>query len=477
MKKLLENRDILFRIILYIIIAVFFVSIVTDYVEYMNTAKSTVPIMDYWQWIAVYGQRVQDGTLTFRDYFNSDFGEHIQPMCMAINFLVLKISHFDVKPLVEWGMWLRVIVTALIVILFVWRQRNTQYRNYLLQLICAIAICMSVLNYNQWEMTTEPFSLTNAFRIANYFLSFYFADIFVKGIATRKMRVNLIYGALLGCFCAYLTIFVGAAYFVGHLVAIGVVMLWTLLQQRQAFKKYFWPMAVWAAISFIAACAYYILVSRRGVTREDAETTKNVLVLIIQAVCYFWGGLFVHDQTVNEYGSSLITMVGAFVLIYSVVILIRYLKTHREGKELFPAMCLIYALILSVAISVGRVTLFGAGSLAASRYVVETGIGLVGTVWMTYSVAVEHPFKKIKWAKYTVCVYLVIAMLSSAAAEEMEMAPYRKIYNDNLAEMMTHLEDYTDDELGVFQANSPDFVRYCVEFFKENNLSFFYEAE
>lgn len=476
MNKLFMDRNPWVRICVYAFVVATSGYVAYEYVAYMEIAKSTVPIMDYWQWIATYGQKVFDGTITFADYFNSDLGEHIQPVCMFINFFVLKLSLFDVKPLVEWGMILRIVFAALLVVLFVWRQRNQENKNYLLQLICTVAIFMSVLNYNQWEMTTEPFSLTNAFRVGNYFLSFYLADIMLKNMGSRSTKSNLIYGALFGCYCAFLTIFVGAAYFVGHLVAIGIVMLWTLVQQRYEWKKYFWPMAMWGVISFASACVYYFLFSRRGVSREAIETTKNILVVLIQSVCFFWGGLFIHAQTMEVYGDSLATLFGALMLVYTIYILIHYLKNHRTGKELFPAMCVIYAIVLSVAISAGRVTLFGPSSLAASRYVVETSIGLAGVVWMTYSVCLEQSVRKFMWIKYALCVCVMVSLLVVAKSVETQMAPYRAIYNDNLAEMMVNLENYSDEELAVFQAD-PTAVRYCVEFFQENNLSIFCEIE
>lgn len=473
MKRNIDCKESRCRIAMYAVLTVSFIFIAYQYAVYIDIAKSTVPIMDYWKWITVYGQKLLDGEITFADYFRSDAGEHIQPICMAINFWVLRAFDFDVRPLVEWGLYGRIAVAAAVTGLFIFRFRNSEQHHYILQFLCALAIIMAVFNYNQWEMTTEPFSLTNVFRISNYFLSFYLTDLFLKEIESRSTKRNLVLAVLLGVYCAYLTIFVGAAYFVGHLVAIGLAMLWTLMNQRENVKKYLWPMAVWGVISFLSACVYYILICNRGVARETIESTNNILILLLEGICFFWGGLFIHTQTMEQYGGALVTMLGALVLVYSLFILSSYLRKRRDGKELLPAICVLYALVLSVAISLGRVTVFGAASMSSSRYVVESTMGLSGVIWMSYSVFLDSPKTKISWAKPAACACTVILLLGAAEKTENGIAPYRAIYNDNLYEMMTHIENYSDEELAPFQANSASDVRYCVAFFEENGLSIF----
>ena len=251
-------------------------------------------------------------------------------------------------------------------------------------------------------------------------------------------------------------------------------MLYVLWQRRVVYKVYFWPMAVWAVISFVSACIYYYLLSQRGSSSAGEPFSLNDIVFLAQAVCFFWGGLFVHNQSMEQYGNSLCMLIGAATLIYSIYILIRYMKKDNLKNNLFPVICVLYALVLSVAISFGRLGKFDASYLSASRYTVESSIGLLGIVWMSYRVCAESAVKSAK-VGHGLCVCIALVMLFFAAKVEKNMAPHRKIYNDSLAEMMTHLEDYSDDELAVFQANSPEYVRYSVEFFKENNLSIFSE--
>jgi len=475
MQKIWNNRNYVFRVVLYLLVIVIFASIIFDYVEYMDVAKSTVPIMDFWEWIYVYGQGVLDGSVTFADYFNSDAGQHIQPLCMAINFGMLKTFDFDVVPLVTGGMILRFLMTALLILLFLYRFRDVKDFDCLVQLLCVVSMCMAMLNYNQWEITAEPFSLAFAFRIANYLLTFYFADVFLKGLDTRSLKASLIQATLLGLYCAVLTICVGAAYFVGHLVAIGLAFLWTLICQRQKWRRYIWPMMVWCVISFAAACVYYALVSGRANSDVPSTGLVEYLLLILQGVAYFWGSMFVHSNVVDIYGISLVAILGTLMLAYTLYISVRFLRLHADGSGMFPMMCVIYALIISVVVSYGRVSSFGTQVMTSSRYVVESVIGLVGAIWMSYDVYVHQKKKSITWIKPVAVCLLTIMFMMSVTKSETRTAPYRKISFDNMKEIMINIDDYSDDELGIFQANSPVFVRYCVEFFEENDLSIFGE--
>ena len=112
--------------------------------------------------------------------------------------------------------------------------------------------------------------------------------------------------------------------------------------------------------------------------------------------------------------------------------------------------------------------------MTSSRYVVESTFAIFGMAWMTYEV---FKGKKLsvgnnKWVVYVATAFCVLWLLAGSIIEN-NIAIYRKAYDKSLRDMMLNIEEYADDELGAFQANSPDDVRYCIEFFKENGLGIF----
>ena len=61
--------------------------------------------------------------------------------------------------------------------------------------------------------------------------------------------------------------------------------------------------------------------------------------------------------------------------------------------------------------------------------------------------------------------------------KEIKIQNYRKIYCDNLINMMLNIEEYSDDELAVFQAGDPNLVRDGVELMKKYKLGIFHYLE
>ena len=463
--------------ILYVVLAIAFLAMAYVHIKAVMVAKTMIPIMDYWKWIAVYGQKVLDGTVTFADWFRSDAGLHIHPLSLMLTFFVLKIFHFDVVPLVIIGMIVRVFTAGVMMALFVLHFRKEEKNNPIALGLCAAVIGFSVLNLNQWEATTQPFSMAFIFRIALFYLSFYLTEKFVSRIEERDAKGNVLWAAFLGLYCGLLTVFASSAYFVGHLVAIGLAILWCAWCRRESFRKFVLPSLVWGFLSLAGAIVYYVIVSGRGGEVQTGRGLVELLLLLAEGVCCFWGSVFVHQNVANSFGTATSVIVGVLFLQYVIIITVCYMRKNADGKNVFPLIFVFYALITSLAISYGRVNMFGASSMTASRYVVESTVGLLGVAWMSYDVLLKEKKYTVFRAGGYIFASLALLLLTCAALQENNMAIHRKAYNENLREKMLVIETLSDEELAPFQANSPDDVRYCVEFFKENGLSIFREAK
>lgn len=442
------------------------------YAIYVAVAKMSVPIMDYWRWIAVYGQDVLDGTVTFADWFRSDAGQHIHPLSMMITFFMLKIFRFDVVPLVVCGMLLRILVAGGLTVFFVLRFRKGEKGNTVVLSLFAVTVALSVLNFNQWEAALEPFSLAFMLRVTLFYASFYMADRFVGGLEERSIAKNLLYGAYLGLYCGLLTVFASSAYFVGHLLSIGFAILWGLWCKRRALVRFVAPACLWFVLSLAGAIVYYILFRARA----DAAVPTGILQQIfpvLQGIVCFWGSMLVH-QTVSDFlGLGIVTAVGLLLLAFTAWVTFYYIRLHKDAKGLFPLICVLYAFLTGVVIAVGRVGSYGVGTMTSSRYVVESSIGLVGLIFMAYDVLTQMELSL--RAKRLFCAVMVFLLVWLSVSTVMELCtmPSRRAHSNRLREKMLIIDALDDSALGEFQANSADDVRYCVEFFKENGLSIF----
>lgn len=462
--------------LLYAAIAAVFLVLAAIYAGYTRIAGSTVPIMDFWHWIRVYGEDLLHGTISFRDFFHADPGQHIRPLSMALQFYVLRAFKFNVSSLVIGGMLLRILLAAGVVVVFLRCNRKQIVAHPVFACFAAMGIAMSVLNYNQWEMTMEPFSLSNACRVLLYYVSFYLVDRFLRGMDTRSFKKNVWMGFGIGLLCCFLTIFVGAAYFTGHLPAIGLTMLFFLFARGNGKKEYWIPAGCWCAVAFLGACVYYGIFSAGAASVSGAHSADS-LIFLCKCLVLFWGSLFYPQFLMESRGYLPVWILGMLFLIFSVCILVCYLiRACREPDmqhSMIPVMCYFYALVISVVIAMGRTDRYGMWTMTSSRYVIESSIGLTGVLWMLFSVFVQGRTKwKILVGRASAILMLVLLLYSARA--EILNAPNRKAYNDRIRQMMMNPEEFSDEEL-AFAQGSPDDVRYCIDFFRENNLSIYAE--
>lgn len=442
------------------------------YLKYISFSGSTTPIMDYWHWIAVYGEKIIAGSISAKDFFMSDLGEHIQPMVMAVQFFVLKAADFDVRPLVVYGAIGRIILAYFLIAYFI--KINIEGKR-LLVLVTSVVLFACVLNLNQWELTTEPFSLGNVLRVGIYGLSFALAAQYIDGYKKRTLKKNTVYGMQLGLLCSIITVFVGGAYFVGHLMAIGVVLAWTFLQHWNEKKEYFIPMLLWGIISFVGALIYLYLYTLRGPTGHATGQTFDVLEFLIstcKAVVLFWGAALLPTALAETTGLTPFYLVGIFMMIWILCLLLYASRIKNEKLNSFPVICIWYALSISVFIAFGRSEKFSVATMTSSRYVVESSIGLVGIVWLSFSLIQDGTRKLSHKVCFAVPVIVMAILLGNSNYKEWKTGPYRQAYTENIAEMMRNIESYADDELAITQGKAQD-VRFCVEFFKKNNFSIF----
>lgn len=466
-----NKKDGLNRIILCGVVCVI-LFLIAVYWNYIKIAGSTVPIMDFWHWIAVYGQKIEDGSIRFIDFFFSDSGEHVQPLAMSIQFSVLKASDFDVWPLVKWGAVFRIVIAILLAASFVLVQKKDA-SNSIFKGITAICLVLCVLNFNQWEMTTEPFSLGNSLRVFLYFLSFCVPALWEGKICKLSRGKRGIVALLFGCWCASVTILFSAAYFVGLLPAIGFSFLYLMMRNKSNYKDYLPSVLIWGVLSFIGALVYlwmFLYGNRSSVV--GSVSLLKLPFLLVESVVLFWGASILPNRLSEVVGLAPFYIIGTLLLVYIVVLLIGYFGNDKKKYGLFPLTCIVYSLLIAIVIGIGRIGEFSSSVMCSSRYVIESSIGLVGITILTYERYLNH-FGNIKLTLKGVILQVVLLItLCGSMVSELQIAPYRGLYNENIAEMMMNIDAYSDEELSVTQGQASD-VRYCVQFFKDNNLSIF----
>ncbi len=156
-----------------------------------------------------------------------------------------------------------------------------------------------------------------------------------------------------------------------------------------------------------------------------------------------------------------------------------YLYVSNRIYEItyIPIFMYIYLAIFIVMILMGRNT-NGVEYLSASRYICDSSMGIISDVII---LSFYLSKSKIVFVKRKIMSYFLIGILCLgtfyADITELKISKYRKIYYDNLIEMMLNLDDYTDDELTPFQAQMPEQVRNGVMLMKKYRLGIFYNID
>lgn len=442
------------------------------YLKYIEICGFHVPIMDFYRWISMYGEKVHSGTISFMDFF-FDVNEQMQPGAMAIYFSMMELFDYDMWPMVLVGnvlLCLKALLLGMLVLIPFLKKKN----NILFGVLCAIGIAMVSLNPNQWELAIEPFTLSLATREFLYYAIF----ILFSFLFTRLFRITygkqVLYMTLLTVVAIAISLIMSGAYFIGLMGAISICGCILIIDQQKQIRPRQCLLGVIWALGVLGTLAIYLRFTGESVMNSTTASVSLSLHDIVRGWCIFWGGAFV-PQNYSESSLTLFYVAGAIFTIVSAVLLFLYFRKGLHRESYFPLFLLVYGIVIALILIVGRGSTFGIGSMASSRYCVESCIGVSGALIMLAQLVLRsnHAVKTIPaW----IAVVSIILSGCLCFHVEMDIAPYRRIYQENLADCMRTIEYLESDAFGAFQAEEK-YVRSTVEFLRKNKLSIFKNAD
>lgn len=462
-----ENIFILSTIALVVLFQIF----------YINLATANVPIMDYWRFINEITEKVFTGTLSWADFWKASAGAHINPFLYLT--LAINIKFFGLNTRIEIfaGIFVMLITT---IMLFVIYQRimikELGYHKGLAQGIY-LPIVFAIFNFNQWEILTLEFSFAAMCRIFAFIGIFILLDNFL-----RDQHGSIKKALLLGFVIAVVICTLSAGYFPSM---VGAVLFSTFLhvflhrksEGLRYFKKYI------VLLMFIGAGSIIYL---SGVTLSSSGGNISSLITgffngnVMKDILIMLGGSIIPAELTAKYGGlSLYYILGIIMLVFYMGATILFFTNKMWKHNYLPMTLIAYAVSNMILIIYARSSVFGPEYLAASRYVCETTLGLIGVLWIL-SDAFMGGVKKGKIKKHIIKVGCIIGILFvfisliQSAVIETHTAPYRKIYDEKAIGIMLNIQSVSDDNLGVFQAGNPEYVRNGVKLMKKYHLGIFH---
>lgn len=138
----------------------------------------------------------------------------------------------------------------------------------------------------------------------------------------------------------------------------------------------------------------------------------------------------------------------------------------------------LYGVFQMLIILVGRIGSFDARYMISSRYAFDTKFVLIGDLCIMAmcfgSMYNGFEYHINKWGR-VVCLSCVILMIGGILYNdciEYKKAPYRRIYLENMVEIMDNADRLDDEELAPLQAD-PNAIRKGVEIMKKYQIGIY----
>lgn len=449
-------------------LAIFTVSII-----WLSNSIAEVPIMDFWRYIDELTEKVFRGEFSFNDMWNTMGGhrEGFAYLMVAFNIRYLKLN------LNLWTYVGSVITLVTCILIYIYYDKSIITRDIKserIKKILFLFIPFILFSFNQWEIYTLPFAFSFTLRRLLYLIMFLLTEKIILDYDSVKK-----YNFEIALFLMFLILFISGGYLPALIGSIFFVFLLDSILNYKNNKCIPKRYIVITSIMIIGLIIYTI--GLEGIN-ENGQKLQNMFSMdLFRGIFIMLGSSIVDTLFIDRFGINIALFIGIIVsFIYLLSISLFFYKKMWKNTYL-PIFLIAYSGINILVIYFARSGIYGTGYLIASRYSCETIYGIMGIVYiLIYTFLKRNPdLKKNSFihVSRTIGLSLIFFILLSSYAAEYVFAPNRKEYKNNLIDMMSNIEDYTDEELVGFQANDPDMVRNGIKLMKKYNLGVFKYSE
>jgi len=440
--KMKDNKN--FKNILIYILPYMFAFGVCFFVifKYLNISIGQLPLMDYWLNRDVRIERTLND-FKWEYIIYAPHGIHWNPLSVLADYVFINIFKCDNRAYVYAGFIMTCLTMLLVIKTY---KRNYSTDNGIWNFVGLFTFLLTIINLNQWEILTIFCNFAFMTRIFIYLLLFDYLDTKI-----RNGNIKWSHVAIISISSIFVINFISQAYYPGFVVAmICVMMVEIIFVTREKIKEY----GV-ISLSLILGTVICILCTvRESVTiaSDGGVGLMDTIKTYVKGIILMLGSTIIH-VTDQGYEMKRCYVAGTIILILSIIAVVLFFVKKIYCKTSFPLACMIYAFVSIVVIIMGRVNVYGLGSVTSSRYVVETTIGLLGLVqiyWLLLSEYIENN-------KYN--VLLPIIVITSIAISiihnnyvEYQIGPARKQYNNTMVNLALDIDNVSDEQLAIFQA-------------------------
>ena len=438
-------------------------------VWHLLVSVRNVPFMDYWTYIDFFTEKTFEGGLTFSDIWMANNGSRnvLQYLLFIIN---MKVFHYDTRIEIYGGFFITICISILLYYYFfkIGNRCEMLSQRKPVQQLLVLPACLAVFNFNQWEISTLEFSFTFALRLYCYLLIFFLLDAFLFD-KTKKNKAVIFLSTMI----VISILLIAQVYFIAMIGAMFCVLFLDFLLKYHADKsrnlKYYITLAI---CCFVAVGIYFFDL------RGTGQLSFNFLSIdFLKSILIFFGASAYSFSFGDGTSNMHLYIIGLFVVLAYLIAFAFYVRKKIYRYTYIPVLFFLYTFFNLMAIYATRIS-FGTSYMASSRYTCESSVGIIGILWIFAIVLSEkRPATRsllLKKGMAGASVLIIVFLLMWSMKTEFEIAPYRGLTFQAAQEIVRHPEDFTDEELGVLQARSPEFIRNGTALLAKYNLSLYY---
>lgn len=427
---------------------------------YISIASSNVPIMDYWKYINALVEKSYTGGVSFADLYSNN-GMHRSPFQLFIFLINVKVFHYNTQI----AMYLGVVVSMINCIVF-YKVIKRISSNEKIANVMGILGVFFFFSLGAYELIAQEFALALQIRVFSFLILYIYTDKLLKAWGET-------YDKRTSCLALYYLLVIdifGGAFAISLSITVMMILLFDAIYKKIKGNRINIFNYIVLYISLFLGDFLYLYGLQVG-------GTVSASVGISELIRSFFEGLFLAggSSLFGTYNSHTVLMVlGMIVICCHIICIVLYISKKGYEKTYLPVFLYIYTFGFYCMIFLGR-SGNGLDYLTSSRYIIDSLFAILADILVLTCVLSQcNRKKKYSIALGSIMILFFLVGIMKTDYEEVKRAPYRKQYDDNLIQIMLHIDDYTDDELNLFQANSPEMVRSGVDIMKKYHLGVFY---
>lgn len=450
MKKVIKENSIFITVL---IIAIAFMMI------YISKASSNVPIMDYWGFLNVLVEKDFMGGVTFTDLYGNN-GVHRTPGELFLFLLNVRFFHWNTQI----SMYVGTIVMAIYAIIL-YRGISKVVTSKFKKNVCSIVLVFVIFSLGPFEIITQEFFTSFALRMMFFALGFELCNRYLKERHEEKFDTSIL---LFGLYNIATICLLGAAYSMAYSGAIIIVCLLDFICKIKQEKK----IVNYNNLGIVGGILLADILYLYGINLSLNGSNGSLSDLFTS---FIKGFFIVNGASLfgSEVSHKIVYFVGAITILIHLFWFWIYIKNKLFRKSYTPILLYLYFIFFYGMIYISR-SGFGIEYLASARYILDSLLAIVADIYIISMLPVFEKKRKIyiNVVEVVTMVFITVGIVC-ANTHEVKIQNYRKAYDDVLITMMKDIDNYTDEELGVFQAGDPQLVRNGVEIMDKYDLGIF----